>query len=103
MRILLSDKNMKPGYAPEGLLNWLSSYDHGSAHHRLLSRRAKGTGTWILQNTQLNQWWESARASIWCSGIRMYPTFLFHISGLIVRSLAGAGKTILTLGMETVR
>ena len=88
--VTLSDR-METGHDPKALLNWLSSYDHGSAHHRLLCQRAEGTGMWILQNTQLSQWWESTSASIWCSGIRMYPS-AFHLSRILTNNVTLSGS-----------
>jgi hypothetical protein len=80
------------GNASKEFLDWLSSYDHGSAHHRRLSKRQEGTGTWILQNEELNIWWESTSASIWCSGIRMHSIIFSSQTGADDKELSGSRK-----------
>jgi hypothetical protein len=81
------------GNALKEFLDRLSSYDHGSAHHHLLSKRQEGTGMWILQNAEFTKWWESTSASIWCSGIRMHSSALYCLQiRAYDQQLSGSGK-----------
>lgn len=60
-------------------LNWLSGIDHVAQHHDFRSRRQEGTGRWLLELTQYQDWVSanSAKRTLYCPG------------------MPGAGKTIL--------
>jgi hypothetical protein len=60
------------------ILNWLSSVDHASQQHDVLSRRQRGTGNWFLQSDRYQKWRTLEKSILFCPGI------------------PGAGKTTLT-------
>jgi Cdc6-like AAA superfamily ATPase len=62
----------------ETILNWLTPIDFVSQQNDFISRRQKGTGTWLLGSTEYQSWREIKGQRLFCPGI------------------PGAGKTILT-------
>lgn len=60
------------------ILNWLSPSDHGSQQSDFLRRRQPGTGQWLLDSTEYQQWVANHAETLFCPGI------------------PGAGKTVLT-------
>ncbi|OIW26615.1 hypothetical protein CONLIGDRAFT_655978 [Coniochaeta ligniaria NRRL 30616] len=60
------------------VLDWLSPSNYPSQHADLLKRRQPGTGQWILDSKDYEQWLASKEPTLFCPGI------------------PGAGKTILT-------
>lgn len=59
-------------------LEWLTRNDQGPYQSDFLRRRQPGTGQWLLQSTEYQDWRTTERQTLFCSGI------------------PGAGKTILT-------
>ena len=64
----------------EGLdiLNWITPAEYGRQHSDYISRRQDGTGQWLLNSNEFQEWVESGKQTLFCPGI------------------PGAGKTILT-------
>jgi hypothetical protein len=62
----------------ETILNWLTPIDFVSQQNDFISRRQKGTGTWLLGSIEYQSWRETKGQRLFCPGI------------------PGAGKTILT-------
>jgi len=62
----------------ETILNWLTPIDFVSQQNDIISRRQKGTGTWLLGSMEYQSWREIKGQRLFCPGI------------------PGAGKTILT-------
>ncbi|KAL7972114.1 hypothetical protein HDV63DRAFT_402762 [Trichoderma sp. SZMC 28014] len=60
------------------ILNWLSDSSHSSQQNDFLSRRQQGTGQWLLQSKEYQNWLSTNKQTLFCPGI------------------PGAGKTILT-------
>jgi hypothetical protein len=57
---------------PRSLLEWISTYDYSTAHHRLSKQRQQNTGGWILETPEFRKWFDGRESScLWCSGIRM--------------------------------
>lgn len=59
-------------------LEWLTRNDQGPYQSDFLKRRQPGTGQWLLQSTEYQDWQKTGKHTLFCSGI------------------PGAGKTILT-------
>ncbi|EGX53194.1 hypothetical protein AOL_s00006g572 [Orbilia oligospora ATCC 24927] len=60
------------------ILDWITSIDDSSRHNDTLNRRQPGTGEWLLNSTEYQNWLNTAREVLFCPGI------------------PGAGKTILS-------
>lgn len=60
------------------ILSWLSDSNYSSQHNDFLSRRQQGTGQWLLESKEYQDWLSTAKQTFFCPGI------------------PGAGKTILT-------
>lgn len=60
------------------ILNWLADSDYSSQHNDYLSRRQPGTGQWLLESQEYQEWLSTDGQNLFCPGI------------------PGAGKTILT-------
>lgn len=69
-RIINTDK--------QAILNWLSPVNYAFQQSDFLSRRQEGTGQWLLSSTEFQQWCETRKQNLFCTGI------------------PGSGKTILT-------
>jgi len=61
----------------EVILNWLTSIDYTFQHNDYINRRQLGTGQWLLDSVEYQDWLKS-KQTLFCPGI------------------PGAGKTILT-------
>lgn len=59
-------------------LNWLTSVDYSSQQSDYLKRRQSGTGQWLLESRNFQNWLNSGKKTLFCPGI------------------PGAGKTILS-------
>lgn len=62
----------------EKVLEWLSSFDYGAEHSDILRRWQHGTGQWLLESAEFNEFVDSNKQALLCRGI------------------PGAGKTIMT-------
>lgn len=60
------------------ILNWLTSVDYGPVQSDYLSRRQPGTGQWLLESIEFQDWLAISNRTLFCPGI------------------PGAGKTIIT-------
>lgn len=60
------------------ILNWLTSIDYGPQQSDYLERWQPGTGQWLLESTDFQEWLATSKQTLFCPGI------------------PGAGKTILT-------
>jgi Cdc6-like AAA superfamily ATPase len=60
------------------LLSWLTPIDYGAQQSDFLSRRQEGTGQWLLDSQEFQDWRDGDGKALFCPGI------------------PGAGKTILT-------
>jgi NACHT domain len=59
------------------ILNWLTPTDYGPQQSDFISRRQQGTGQWLLDSDEFQEWLKSPGQTMFCPGI------------------PGAGKTIL--------
>jgi Cdc6-like AAA superfamily ATPase len=62
----------------ETILNWLTPINYTSQQHDFISRRQEGTGQWLLDSPEFQNFVEGDQQTLYCPGI------------------PGAGKTILT-------
>ncbi|KAK4248955.1 hypothetical protein C7999DRAFT_39939 [Corynascus novoguineensis] len=62
----------------KAVLDWVTTVDYSSQQRDFFRRRQAGTGQWLLNSTEYQQWIETAKQTLFCPGI------------------PGAGKTILT-------
>lgn len=62
----------------KAVLDWVTAVDHSSQQSDFIRRRQAGTGQWLLDSTEYQQWTEMAKQTLFFPGI------------------PGAGKTILT-------
>ncbi|KAL3496633.1 hypothetical protein BJX62DRAFT_250414, partial [Aspergillus germanicus] len=60
------------------LLLWLSPKDYGSEQTDILSQRQEGTGTWLLERVEFQEWVNEGNKTVYCRG------------------MPGAGKTVMT-------
>jgi NACHT domain len=60
------------------ILSWLTPIDYSPQHGDFLRRRQPGTGQWLLNSAQYQDWLTTSKQTLFCPGI------------------PGAGKTILT-------
>ncbi|PTB55060.1 hypothetical protein M431DRAFT_508483 [Trichoderma harzianum CBS 226.95] len=60
------------------ILEWLSDSDYSRQHNDNIYRRQKGTGQWLLNSKEYQDWLSTSKQKLFCPGI------------------PGAGKTILT-------
>ncbi|KAK4243163.1 ankyrin repeat-containing domain protein [Corynascus novoguineensis] len=62
----------------KAILDWVTTVDYSSQQRDFIGYRQAGTGQWLLDSTEYQQWIETAKQTLFCPGI------------------PGAGKTILT-------
>jgi hypothetical protein len=60
------------------ILSWLADSNYSNQHNDYLSRRQQGTGQWLLESPEYQDWLSTNKQTLFCPGI------------------PGAGKTILT-------
>jgi len=60
------------------ILNWLTPIDYGPQQTDYIRRRQPGTGQWLLDSTEYQEWLSTDKQTLFCPGI------------------PGAGKTIIT-------
>jgi hypothetical protein len=62
------------------LLRWLSNMSLDTAQQDYLDnweKRHEGTGKWILRTQEFCDWFEGRNKTLWCRGMRIYPTLAF--------------------------
>jgi DNA replication protein DnaC len=59
------------------VIDWITSIDHAPQQSDFIKRRQAGTGQWLLESTDFQEWMKTGK-TLFCPGI------------------PGAGKTILT-------
>ncbi|KAH7377125.1 ankyrin repeat protein [Plectosphaerella cucumerina] len=62
----------------QAILDWITTADYSAQQSDFLRRRQPGTGQWLLDSAEYQQWIDSTQKTLFCPGI------------------PGAGKTILT-------
>jgi hypothetical protein len=62
----------------QAIIDWLTPVNYALQQSDLIAQRQEGTGEWLLQSTQFQQWLAQSNQTLFCPGI------------------PGAGKTILT-------
>jgi hypothetical protein len=60
------------------ILDWLTPVDYGPQQSDYIRRRQAGTGQWLLDSKEFNEWLDQSKQTLFCPGI------------------PGAGKTIIT-------
>src|SRR2546421_8460785 len=64
--------------AHQALLDWLTPIDYASQQSDFIGRRQEGTGQWLLNSPEFQEWFNNKNRTLFCPG------------------MPGAGKTILT-------
>jgi hypothetical protein len=60
------------------VLNWITPIDYASQQNDFITRRQAGTGRWLLDSVEFQDWFKTKQRTLFCPG------------------MPGAGKTILT-------
>ncbi|CAG8961467.1 hypothetical protein HYFRA_00013919 [Hymenoscyphus fraxineus] len=50
------------------ILNWMSTLDHNSKQEETFSRREEGTGLWLFETQEFNDWVNGKNKVLWASG-----------------------------------
>ena len=58
------------------VLYWLSPLNFASRHADIMSRRQKGTGEWLIDSDEFQDWSSGRQRMLWCAGIRMETLYL---------------------------
>lgn len=53
------------------VLDWLSPLNFASRHADIMSRRQKGTGEWLIDSAEFQDWSSGRQRMLWCAGMRM--------------------------------
>jgi hypothetical protein len=78
----------------DAILDWLSPINFFQRQADISQLQVKGTGQWLLSDPVFKEWECSSGGTLWCHGIRLYSSPLYA-TWLIVKYIAGAGKTVL--------
>jgi hypothetical protein len=62
----------------QAVLDWITPINYASQQNDFISRRQAGTGQWLIDSTEFQEWVNTKQRTLWCPGI------------------PGAGKTIIT-------
>lgn len=65
-------------YEQQAILDWFTPMDYASQQNDFISRRQAGTGQWLLESAEFQEWLKIEKKTLFCPGI------------------PGAGKTIVT-------
>ncbi|PGH09567.1 hypothetical protein GX51_00673 [Blastomyces parvus] len=53
----------------EKILTWLTSFDFGPLQNDLISRKQEGTGEWLVETSEYQQWETTRGCTLFCPGI----------------------------------
>jgi hypothetical protein len=53
----------------QALLNWLTPIDYSTQQHDFIGRRQDGTGRWLLDSDEFQEWLDESRQTLFCPGI----------------------------------
>jgi hypothetical protein len=76
-------------------MDWLSPINFFRRQADISQERKPGTGGWLLADPVFKKWKSSSGSTLWCYGIRMFLITLIGHRLIWLKSLAGAGKTVL--------
>jgi Cdc6-like AAA superfamily ATPase len=62
----------------QSILDWLTAIDYAPQQSDFINRRQEGTGRWLLDSTEFQEWLNTSKQTLFCPGI------------------PGAGKTMIT-------
>ena len=51
------------------ILSWLSSFDYGAPQSDFLSAKQAGTGLWLLESQEFQDWSSGSKGILFCPGI----------------------------------
>ncbi|KAI4638130.1 hypothetical protein J4E93_010439 [Alternaria ventricosa] len=69
-RLQSTDHHRESSKKRDAVLQWLSTYDHASKHHDILSKRQEGTGNWFLESKAYDTWLDNSSArKLLCTGL----------------------------------
>jgi NACHT domain len=72
------EENREAAQLRQTVLNWLTPIDYAPQQNDFISRRQAGTGQWLLDSAEFQEWLKIEKKTLFCPGI------------------PGAGKTIIT-------
>ncbi|KAL8946283.1 MAG: hypothetical protein Q9222_007299 [Ikaeria aurantiellina] len=50
-------------------INWFSPLNFNQSHKEILARHCEGTGDWLFQSAEFNEWASGKSKTLWCTGI----------------------------------
>ena len=53
----------------QAILNWLTSVDYSTQQNDFIARRQEGTGEWLVESDEFQQWENNKRGFLFCPGI----------------------------------
>jgi hypothetical protein len=59
-------------------VEWISTMNFYSRQADMLNRRQEGTGEWLFQSDEFKTWLTGAEKTLWCSGLRKFPSSRVH-------------------------
>ena len=51
------------------IADWLSKIDYGAQQSDLINRRQEGTGLWLLNSVEFQEWVDRPKSTLFCPGI----------------------------------
>jgi hypothetical protein len=71
--VILDSRSTKIVIDKESLdiVAWLSPLHFETKHKDVFSRHQEGTGKWMLDSKEFNDWFSGSGRTLWCPGIRM--------------------------------
>jgi len=58
--------------ARQKILAWFSSLNFFPTQNDIYGKHHKGTGQWLLESQEFNDWLNGIKESLWCPGIREF-------------------------------
>jgi hypothetical protein len=69
-QISVSSSHLDPNKSSEEFVNWISAISFDEEHHQALDQHTEGTGIWILESPEFQQWVTKEFKVLWCPGNR---------------------------------
>jgi hypothetical protein len=69
-QLLSGSSHLDPNKSSEELVNWISTISFNEEHRQAFDQHTQGTGTWILESPEFQQWVANEFRVLWCPGNR---------------------------------